>query len=316
MQYKSKKLVSVLMPAYNAQKFISSAITSILNQSYSNWELLIADDASTDNTRNIIDLFSDNRIYRYTNKKNIGYLRTWNNLIEKAKGDYITFLDADDTCQVERLELMVSYLETHPQVGICGSNYNRINELGEIIETSNFPLEYDEIKKGFPENYNFIGSAVMIRRDVYEEIGGYNVFFDRMGMEDIYWIYLILEKYSMVNLPQTLYNYRYNPRSVSGNLSDNPSKLNSKQIVSFLIEQREKTGSDWLSDGKTDLLIKKLKDLNSPFEKDKSYYYYFIAKRRFYEGRKKESLHYMKKAIKEDPLKLKYYRDYLYFCRN
>src|SRR5688572_15067752 len=105
MQERNK--ISVLMAAYNAAPFIGEAIESILNQTYSNLELLIADDASTDNTVKLIRNFNDSRIKLYNNEKNIGHVKTHNKLMLLAEGDFVTFQDADDYSELSRLELQM-----------------------------------------------------------------------------------------------------------------------------------------------------------------------------------------------------------------
>jgi glycosyltransferase involved in cell wall biosynthesis len=309
-------LVSILMPAYNAEQYIAKSIECILNQTYENWELLIADDASKDLTRKIIEQYNDNRILTFHNEKNQGYLETWNKLISKATGSFITFLDADDLCSINRIEILVNTFIDKPDLGAIGSNFNRIDEFGNIKEISNFPLKHDEIKEAMPQKFHFIGSALMIRKEVFESIGAYHTFFNRMGAEDHYWVYLILEKFKMCNVQEALYSYRFNEHSVTGNIANNPSKINVPFILDYLINQRRATGTDDLESGKIDELKKMLNELNKPFETDSSYYYYYVAKRRFYEGHKQLSIKLIKKAILKSPLKFQYYKDYLYFLRN
>lgn len=313
---KMKALISILMPAYNCEKFIKRSIKSILNQSYANFELLIADDCSTDSTRKQIASFSDKRIKTFHNDTNLGYLKTWNKLIQEAKGDFITFMDADDYSHPERLHLLLDTLEKNTSISICGSNYLKVDENDDVREVSSFPLEHQIIFNSMPQQYYFIGSALMIRREVFTQIGGYNEFFDRMGQEDHYWVYLCLEKFKMMNIDNPLYYYRFNPNSVSGNLANNPSKLNSGKILEYLIEQRKSTGFDSLSLGKEEELKNVLDALNKPFLEDTSYFFYFLAKRRFYEGHKVIGIKYLLEAIKRKPLRLRYYRDILFFVRN
>lgn len=308
-------LVSVLMPAYNCAAFVEQAMNCILGQTYSNFELLIADDASTDSTRKIIESISDARIILYHNDKNIGYLRTWNKLISMAQGDYITFLDADDMCSLNRVERLVNLLETKPEISVVGSNYTRITNNNIAVETSDFPTLHNDVFNAIPHSFHFIGSALMIRRNVYEVIGGYNVFFDRMGAEDHYWVYLVLEKFRMENLKEPLYKYRFNEYSVSGNLSNNPSKINVTQILEHIIQQRRTTGSDDLQDGNIEQLKQRLEKLNLPFIKDPSFYYHYVAKQRFYEGHKKLAIKNILLAISKAPTKINYYKDLLYFLR-
>jgi glycosyltransferase involved in cell wall biosynthesis len=311
----SKPLVSVLMPAYNAEPFVAEAIKGVLNQTYSNLELLIADDASTDNTKNIVSTFSDSRIKLFHNDKNLGYLQTWNKLIKEAKGEYITFQDADDLCALNRIELLVEVLDSNRDVSVVSSNFTRITSDNRAEETSDFPTEHTAIQNAMPQQFYFIGSALMIRKIVYETIGGYHTFFDRMGAEDHYWVYLVLEKFKMTSLKEALYHYRFNENSVSGNISNNPSKINAQQICAHLIAQRRATETDDLQEGKDDVLKQKLAQLNKPFVDDSSYYYYYVAKRRFYEGHKGLAIKNMWKAIQTSPWRFNYYKDLFYFLR-
>ena len=117
----SHPLVSVLMTSYNTEKFIAQAIESILAQTYSNWELLIADDCSSDQTRKVIDQFKDTRIRTFHNEKNLHYLRTRNRLIAEVKGDYIALLDSDDTCEPNKLALQVDAFLQDATLALCGT---------------------------------------------------------------------------------------------------------------------------------------------------------------------------------------------------
>src|ERR1700752_3454291 len=125
---KKVSLVSVIMPAYNCEKYVKKAIDSILNQTYSNFELLIADDCSKDSTKNIIDSYTDNRIKRFHNETNMGYLQASNKLFKECEGDFITFQDADDYSAPNRLELLISFLEKNSSYSCVGSNVIKVDD--------------------------------------------------------------------------------------------------------------------------------------------------------------------------------------------
>jgi len=304
------------MPAYNCQKFVGDAIQCILNQTYTNWELIIADDRSKDNTKKLIDHFYDSRIKIFHNDENQGYLKTWNKLIQKTNGKYVTFLDADDTCYSNRIEMMVHFLNENPQIGVVGSNFNRINDKGEITYSSDFVLEHNEIVEKMPHEFNVVGSAVMLRKEILDDIGGYNEFFNRIGAEDYYWLYLISEKYRIQNLPDHLYNYRFNQNSVMGNLTLNPEKLFISEVLTKVIEQRKKTGTDDIEQGNWQSLHKLLSEKLNEVGNSTHTLYHYVAKRRFYEGHRKLAISLMKSAIKSSPISLYLYRDLIYFWRN
>jgi glycosyltransferase involved in cell wall biosynthesis len=227
-----KKLVSVIMPAYNCENFIKIAIESILNQSYTNIELLIADDASTDNTKIIIDSYKDSRIKRHHNKTNLGYLKTSNILFKICKGEYITFQDADDFSELNRISKLYMFLENNPNISCVGSNIRKINDKNEISFTSNVPCNHSIINYKFLNFHTvFTGSALMLRKPVIDKIGTYNIYFNRLGSEDIYWFSFIIQNFQVANIEDSLYNYRINPNSVSNNYPNEKSKVLHQLII-------------------------------------------------------------------------------------
>jgi len=240
------KLVSVIMPAYNCEKFIKQAIDSILNQTYTNFELLIADDCSADTTKNIIDSYSDSRIKRFPNENNLGYLIASNKLFSKCTGDYITFQDADDFSSINRLELLVSFLDKNQDHLCVGSNIVKVNENGEEFYKSNFVLKNNEIKDFFKNSRIVMtGSSLLVKKEVLDKIGFYNLFFDRLGSEDVYWFSLILSKYKVANIQEELYYYRANTNSVSSTFKNPKTKVLHNLIV-FLYKRRETGKEDYL----------------------------------------------------------------------
>ena len=108
----SMPLVSVLMPAYNSELYIAEAIDSILNQTYTNLELIIFDDGSSDGTRKIIESYSDPRVVKVLSDQNGGVVRARNDIIDRAQGKYIALMDADDIADPARLQKQIQALET------------------------------------------------------------------------------------------------------------------------------------------------------------------------------------------------------------
>lgn len=209
-------LVSLLMPAYNCEKFIKQAIDTILNQTYVNFELLIADDGSKDGTKTIIDSYQDKRIKCFHNTQNLGYLKTSNKLVKEAQGQFISFQDADDYCELNRLEILINFFKINSHISCVGSNICKVDEKGEVISKSNFPLNHTDIVESFDRHRIVMtGSSLMVKKEVIDALGLYNEYFDRIGSEDIYWFSLILDSYQVANLSEHLYYYRSNPSSVS-----------------------------------------------------------------------------------------------------
>jgi glycosyltransferase involved in cell wall biosynthesis len=133
-----EKMVSIIMPVYNGEKYIKQAIECVFDQSYQEWELIIVDDGSMDNTANIIGTFSDQRIH-YLFQENRGEAAARNTGMGQMKGEYMAFIDADDLYFPNALEDMVSYLDEHPQHGsvfsdgyICDQHGKQLMRLTEI----------------------------------------------------------------------------------------------------------------------------------------------------------------------------------------
>ena len=122
-----KELVSVIMPTYNCGRFIKESIDSVLAQTYENWELLIVDDYSTDETETIVSTYNDQRIHYLRNTSNMGAALTRNKAIREAKGRYIAFLDADDLWLPEKLARQVAFMEEH-HYAFTYHNYTEIDE--------------------------------------------------------------------------------------------------------------------------------------------------------------------------------------------
>lgn len=211
-------LVSIVMPCYNAELFINSAIKSVIAQDYSNWELLIVDDGSTDKSLDIIKKFADNdcRIKYYKNKRASGSPSEPRNIaLDKAMGRYIAFLDSDDLWFPSKLTNQISCFKKHDSV-IVYSNYERINEEGVRSDRviSFRPLHtFASLLKG---NDIVCSSAII---DI--EAIGEKLFFKEIGHEDYeYWLRILKRGFSASNCGTTEVLYRIRKNSVSSNPID------------------------------------------------------------------------------------------------
>lgn len=237
------------MPAYNCEKYIRAAIDSILNQSYTNFELLIADDASKDSTKRIIDEYTDPRIKRFHNEVNLGYLKASNKLFTKCAGEYISFQDADDHSDITRMEKLVSFLENNKEVSVVSSDIDRIDKDGNFISRSHFPQKHDEIYKDFL-GYRTVmaGSAMMLRAHVVKEMGTYDLYFDRIGYEDFYWFSKIIQKHKVACIGEPLYCYRANPDSVTKTHKD-PKAIIGHDLIIYMLNRRLQGKEDYIESG-------------------------------------------------------------------
>ena len=210
-------MISILMPAFNAESYLKDSINSILNQSYTDFELLVCDDCSTDNTWEIIQSFQDSRLRIFQNKENQGYLKTSNFLVSQANGEYISFQDADDLADPERFLKLTKYLVEN-NLDLVGSYCGLIRNSKKILSIVKYSVTSDDIhndliRKSHPP---FCGSSILVKSTVINRCGLYNIEFDRIGAEDFDWIYRVaLAGFKLGNIPEPLYLYRQHNQSVS-----------------------------------------------------------------------------------------------------
>jgi len=196
-------LISVIMSTFNSEKYIQEAIESILKQTYSHFEFLIRDNASTDSTAKIIRSFHDPRIIFFENDANLGYVSNLNTMINAAQGKYIARQDADDISCKYRFEKQIVFMERHPEIGACGT-------FAKIFGTrKGYFAGYmtdAEIRASMIIENQMVSSSMMIRKDVFH----YGLRFDEnfMPAEDYKMWFEIMKSYKLANLPHCLVKYR------------------------------------------------------------------------------------------------------------
>lgn len=154
-------LVSVILNVYNGEDYVADAIRSVLEQTYTNLELIVADDASSDNTLAIIRSFGDPRLHCLTRTTRRHICYTINEALEQAKGDWIAHIDHDDIWEKDKLEKQMAYVQNHPEVGACFSQVNLIDENNQIINDQ-YPAIYQLY------NLSFSSQKEWVRRFFYE----------------------------------------------------------------------------------------------------------------------------------------------------
>ncbi|MDI1256466.1 MAG: glycosyltransferase family 2 protein [Flavobacterium sp.] len=211
----SNPKISVLMPVYNCELYVKEAVQSILNQTFTDFELLIIDDASTDKTVNIIKEFNDSRINLIEKQINSGYTESLNYGLSIANGTYIARMDGDDISLAERFEKQLAFLDTNPDVILCGSWYSIINS-DDVIA---LPENHEAIKIGLLQNCCIGHPTVMIRSNSLNENDiKYNP--EKEPAEDYdLWVRL-LSIGKLHNLPEVLLNYRIHNVQVSQKRSE------------------------------------------------------------------------------------------------
>lgn len=305
-------LVSILIPAFNAEKYIRESIESVLNQTYINLEIIICDDASIDHTLDILNeyVLIDHRINVVKNEKNLGYLKTFNKLLGMATGEFITFLDADDIMPNQRIEKQLYFLLENPQVGLVGTNYGRITNNGKIYFRSKLPLSDQKIKEEIKHDgvFPFCGSSVMIRKEIVKTIGGYRDYFDQCPGEDIDWIRRISEKYKVSNIDYLGYLYRFSTTSLTRKPQFKIKARHIRDIITFLANQRDKNFGidDLMRDGGQELKDFENK-LKLPYQKDPSLLFRKVSLEYSIQKGWKNSFKFSLRALQANPLKFNNY---------
>jgi glycosyltransferase involved in cell wall biosynthesis len=205
--------ITVLMPAYNAGKYIAEAINSVLAQTFTDFELLIIDDGSTDNTVATVRKFNDHRIMLIESKHQ-GVANTLNKGLQEAKAFYIARFDADDVCYPERLRIQYDFMRANPGYILIGSEEDYIDVNSEYIFTSKYRAYSDAEIRGLDYSVcPFSHVSVMYKKDEVIKAGGYDC--NAYTFEDhLLWLKLI-KKGKVCNLRQPLVKYRFNPESVT-----------------------------------------------------------------------------------------------------
>ena len=235
-----KPLVSVITPAYNAGAYLSDTIKSVLAQTYSNFEHIIIDDGSTDNTAEVARAFSDPRV-KYFHQKNSGQSAARNAGIAAAKGEYIALLDADDFFLPEKLFEQAGYLEAHPDCDFCYCKiyhffHDHPDKTYYFAMKSSSGYLFDKLLVS-----NFINPlSVVIRKDVFEKYGGFESAYPWID-EQYLWLKLSYRRVKFCYLDKALGYCRLHPES----FTNRPQYLQKSQEEYLQILQLMKT---WMSE--------------------------------------------------------------------
>lgn len=210
-------MVTVLMSVYNGCPYVHAAVASILEQTFTDFEFMILDDGSTDETAAVLDTFDDPRIRRLVHPTNRGLTASLNEGLALARGRYIARQDADDLSQPDRLARQVAFLESHPEVSVVGAQARLIDPQGRPIRTRMLTQPLSDVGVRFKLMFDgpLIHSAVMFRRKtVYDGAGGYDAAWPTNQDYEL-WSRLAQEGCVMVNLPDVLLDHRHHVHRVS-----------------------------------------------------------------------------------------------------
>jgi len=202
-------LVTVVTPAFNAEKTLHECIRSIRGQTYHNWEHIIVDDGSTDGTWCCLQRYSaeDSRI-RIVGQANSGQSKARNVAICEARGKYIALLDADDQSVPKRLELQVEFLEANPDVDVVGGSIVNLSEEGEVLGVSSLPATHEDLAINIFRRNPFFTSTVMARREFFVDLYGFDETLRRVEDHDLWLRGYRSFRYHNMQIPLSYYRHR------------------------------------------------------------------------------------------------------------
>lgn len=202
-----KPRLSVLMSVYNGARHVPAAARSILEQTFDDFEFVIVDDGSTDETAAILADLEDRRVRLLANTTNLGLPASLNRGLEVCQGEYIARMDADDLSEPERLVEQVTFLDAHPGVAAVGSAAILIDQDDEVVRTLDLPCEPEAVRRHLVERGNaLVHGSVTLRAEVLRVVGGYREPF-RLAQDYDLWLRLC-ERSDLANLAEPLYRLR------------------------------------------------------------------------------------------------------------
>ena len=204
--------VSVIMSVYNGARYLREAIDSVLSQTFQDFEFIIINDGSTDDTGEILASYRDPRLV-LVQQENMGLTKSLNRGIGMARGKYVARQDADDISLPRKLELQVEYLERNRDVGIVGCRCYLIDEGGDIKWAFNYPLNGDELREDLWVTHAIVVGAAMVPRRILDEVGYYDEMFTYAQDYDL--TLRIAEVARMHNLEGFLYKVRQHKDQIS-----------------------------------------------------------------------------------------------------
>lgn len=225
--------VSVIMPVYNAELYLKEAIDSILNQTFSDFEILIIEDGSTDRSKSIIFDYHDSRIKVFENKENLGVVLSRNRGIDNCTGEYIALMDADDVAPLNRLEIAVNFLNQNMEIDGVNGKIEIINESGETRLSNSCPYHNDKYLKAMLLFNNCISNGSTMFRSSF--INKYNIRYRQTcGIEDyMFWCDFTMHG-RMKGIDEVLQCYRINEAGLTKKSKQEERDSEIRKIHSFI----------------------------------------------------------------------------------
>lgn len=205
-------LVTVLLPVYNCEKYIRQSVQSIVEQTSDRWHLLVINDGSSDGSQAVLEEFENDPRITILHQENRGLSATLNRGLDLCETKYVARMDADDIAFETRLEKQIEFLETHPEVGLVGSQICRLGER-RCDSGSHLPTTHDEIISALlTGQHAMCHPAIMCRMEGFDQVGKYT-----SGLGEEWDMYLRFgEKWQLANIDEPLLRYRFHSASING----------------------------------------------------------------------------------------------------
>jgi glycosyltransferase involved in cell wall biosynthesis len=227
--------ITVAIPTYNRSQYLKKAIKSVISQTFEDFELIVIDNASSDNTSEMVHSFSDPRIKYFRNKYNIGMIKNWNRAIKLARGQYLLILGDDDKLKPNFLEKSVAIHKRYPFLGFTFCHCNKVDEKGNVICLWGYKFFKGGYIKG-PQYLKFTiengccmtnSSTALVRKKVYDKVGVYKEVYGQNTFDFNMWL-RIANAYDVFFINEVLVDYRVHSNQVSEIHWRTPSKPTGK----------------------------------------------------------------------------------------
>jgi glycosyltransferase involved in cell wall biosynthesis len=255
--------ISVLIPTYNVEDYIEESITSILNQTYKNIEVIVVDDCSTDNTYSILEniAFKDNRLKVYRNIENKKISYTLNKALKYSTGEYIARMDGDDVCSLDKLEIQMNYLINNKNIDLVGVSTISIDEEGREIGRTRLLGDF-KLLKVISKFSTPVSHIWLTKREAYDNLNGYR---SMDGVEDYdFLLRMITLGYKFSNISE-YYGYKVRIRKGNSTSSIGAKQRKAFEYVRRLYKERIKNGKDSYSRENYNQFIKLSKSENDKY---------------------------------------------------
>jgi len=240
-----RPLISVLMGVRDGGRHLDAAVASVLEQTMPDLELIVVDDASADDTPEILAARDDPRLVVLRNEHNLGLTPSLNRALERARGRYIARQDADDRSLPERLERQVDFLAERPDIALCGTWARFIDESGQVAGAGHPPAPSADLAAGLLAANTIFHGTILARRELMDALGGYREAFRYSQDYDLY--LRALAAHRLANVPEELYELRFHGASISDTKGELQHRY--RALARMLHDQRLQSGTDQLDTG-------------------------------------------------------------------